>query len=133
MVDSGGSAIAVPEGWTPARRPGKIVAPGSYGPNRQHFFNFWPDMGIDSANNCVYEVDSIPEPDAELNPHRTVSITRDTLVAAEADGARDWNWSTGRYWKVTNPGPGAGPAAVTPKACHAGQGGLSVAERARES
>jgi primary-amine oxidase len=89
----------------PGEQPrwGKMVAPGIYGPNHQHFFNFRLDMSIDGANNSVYEVDSIPEPDPELNPHHNAWITRDTLVASEADGARDWNWSTGRYWKVTNP------------------------------
>ena len=24
-------------------------------------------------------------------------------MASEAQGARDWNWQTGRYWKVVNP------------------------------
>ncbi len=43
------------------------------------------------------------EPDPELNPHKNAWITKDTLVASEAEGARDWNWNTGRYWKVTNP------------------------------
>jgi primary-amine oxidase len=60
-------------------------------------------MSIDGAGNSVYEVDSIPEPDAELNPHHNAWITRDTLVASEADGARDWDWSKGRYWKIANP------------------------------
>lgn len=84
-------------------RWGKMVAPGIYGPNHQHFFNFRLDMSVDGVGNSVYEVDSIPEPDPALNPHRNAWITQDTLLASEADGARDWNWSTGRYWKVTNP------------------------------
>ena len=60
-------------------------------------------MSIDGAGNSVYEVDSIPEPDPALNPHHNAWITRDTLVASGGEGARDWDWSTGRYWKVTNP------------------------------
>ncbi|MCP9276275.1 primary-amine oxidase [Mycolicibacterium arenosum] len=94
-------AVEVEPGEQP--RWGKMVAPGIYGPNHQHFFNFRLDMSIDGAGNSVYEVDSIPEPDPELNPHHNAWITRDTLVASESEGARDWNWSTGRYWKVTNP------------------------------
>jgi primary-amine oxidase len=94
-------AVEVESGEQP--RWGKMVAPGIYGPNHQHFFNFRLDMSIDGAGNSVYEVDSIPEPDPELNPHHNAWITRDTLVASESDGARDWNWSTGRYWKVANP------------------------------
>lgn len=89
----------------PGEQPrwGKMVAPGIYGPNHQHFFNFRLDMSVDGPGNSVYEVDSIPEPDPARNPHRNAWITRDTLVASEADGARDWNWSTGRYWKIANP------------------------------
>jgi len=92
---------AVKDGEQP--RWGKLVAPNIYGPNHQHFFNFRLDMSVDGAGNSVYEVDSIPEPDPELNPHRNAWITQDTLVASEADGARDWDWSKGRYWKITNP------------------------------
>lgn len=92
---------AIAEGETP--RWGKMVAPGMYGPNHQHFFNFRMDMSIDGPGNSVYEVDSIPEPDPALNPHHNAWITRDTLVASEAEGARDWEYSTGRYWKVVNP------------------------------
>ena len=55
------------------------------------------------AGNSVYEVDSIPEPDPALNPHPNAWITRETLVASEAEGARDWDWKTGRYWKIVNP------------------------------
>jgi primary-amine oxidase len=94
-------AVEVESGEHP--RWGKMVAPGIYGPNHQHFFNFRLDMSVDGASNSVYEVDSIPEPDPELNPHNNAWITRDTLVASEADGARDWEWKTGRYWKIANP------------------------------
>lgn len=94
-------AVEVEPGEQP--RWGKMVAPGIYGPNHQHFFNFRLDMSIDGPGNSVYEVDSVPEPDPALNPHHNAWITQDTLVASEAEGARDWNWSTGRYWKVTNP------------------------------
>ncbi|WP_460353888.1 primary-amine oxidase [Mycobacterium sp. ZZG] len=94
-------AVEVGPGEQP--RWGKMVAPGIYGPNHQHFFNFRLDMCIDGPGNSVYEVDSVPEPDPALNPHRNAWITKDTVVASEACGARDWNWSTGRYWKITNP------------------------------
>ncbi len=82
---------AVADGEAP--RWGKLVAPGIYGPNHQHFFNFRLDMSVDGAGNSVYEVDSIPEPDPALNPHHNAWITRDTLVASEAEGARDWDWT----------------------------------------
>lgn len=84
-------------------RWGALVAPRLYGPNHQHFFNFRLDMSVDGPANSVYEVDSIPEPDPALNPGRNAWITRETVVASEAGGGRDWDWSTNRYWKVTNP------------------------------
>ena len=57
---------AVADGEEP--RWGKLVAPGIYGPNHQHFFNFRLDMSVDGAGNSVYEVDSIPEPDPSAEP-----------------------------------------------------------------
>ena len=60
-------------------------------------------MCVDGDANSVYEVDSIPEPDPALNPHHNAWITRDTLIESEADGARDWEHSTARYWKIVNP------------------------------
>ena len=49
---------SIPEGELP--RWGKMVAPGIYGPNHQHFFNFRLDMNIDGPGNSVFEVDSVP-------------------------------------------------------------------------
>jgi primary-amine oxidase len=92
---------AIAEGEKP--RWGALVAPGLYGPNHQHFFNVRLDMSVDGPGNSVYEVDSVPEPDPALNPHHNAWVTRETLVASEAQGARDWEHSTARYWKVVNP------------------------------
>ncbi|MCZ2859950.1 primary-amine oxidase [Blastococcus sp. VKM Ac-2987] len=92
---------AIAEGEKP--RYGNLVAPGLYGPHHQHHFNVRMDMCVDGPGNSVYEVDSVPEPDPALNPHSNAWITRETLVASEAEGARDWEFSTARYWKVVNP------------------------------
>ncbi|MCW2798972.1 MAG: hypothetical protein JWQ70_444 [Aeromicrobium sp.] len=92
---------AIAEGEKPTW--GALVAPGIFGPNHQHFFNVRMDMAIDGTGNSVYEVDSVPEPDPALNPHHNAWITKETLVASEAEGARDWEYSTARYWKVVNP------------------------------
>jgi primary-amine oxidase len=92
---------AIPVGETP--RYGNLVAPGLYGPHHQHFFNVRMDMAVDGPHNSVYEIDSVPEPDPALNPYRNAWTTRETLVASEAQGARDWEHSTARYWKVVNP------------------------------
>jgi len=64
-------------------RWGVLVAPGLYGPNHQHFFNVRMDMCVDGANNSVYEVDSVPEPDPARNPHHNAWIARATLLETE--------------------------------------------------
>jgi primary-amine oxidase len=92
---------SIPLGEKP--RHGNLVAPGVFGPHHQHFFSFRLDMTVDGPANSVYEVDSIPEPDPARNPHHNAWITRETLVESEAVGARDWELSTARYWKVVNP------------------------------
>ncbi|TFV67601.1 UNVERIFIED_ORG: primary-amine oxidase [Bacillus sp. AZ43] len=92
---------AIPQGERP--RHGNLVAPGLYGPHHQHHFNVRMDMCVDGPSNSVLEVDSIPEPDPALNPHSNAWITRETLVRSESEGARDWEFSTARYWKVVNP------------------------------
>jgi primary-amine oxidase len=97
VLTTGAIAVGEKPKW------GALVAPGIFGPNHQHFFNVRMDMAIDGTGNSVYEVDSVPEPDPALNPHHNAWITKETLVASEAEGARDWEYSTARYWKVVNP------------------------------
>jgi primary-amine oxidase len=92
---------AVADGEVP--KHGNLVAPGIYGPHHQHFFSVRLDMSVDGARNSVYEVDSLPEPEGPGNPHHNAWVTRSTLVASEADGARDADVSKARFWKVTNP------------------------------
>jgi primary-amine oxidase len=82
---------------------GSLVAPGLYGPHHQHFFSVRLDMSVDGHHNCVYEVDSVPEPSPADDPHHNAWITRSTLVATEREGGRDADASTARFWKITNP------------------------------
>ena len=92
---------AVAEGEKP--RWGNLVAPGIYGPHHQHFFNVRLDMTIDGPNNSVYEVDSVPEPPGPDNPHFNAWVTKPTLLATEGESARDADFSTARFWKISNP------------------------------
>ena len=92
---------AVAGGESP--RHGNLVAPGLYGPHHQHFFSVRLDMTVDGPGNSVYEVDSVPEPPGPDNPHHNAWVTRSTLVESEADGARDADVGTARFWMVTNP------------------------------
>ncbi|MFT4044138.1 MAG: primary-amine oxidase [Gordonia sp. (in: high G+C Gram-positive bacteria)] len=79
---------------------GNMIAPGLYGPHHQHFFNIRMDMTVDGVNNSVYEVDSLPEEDENLNPWKNAWYTKHTLIDSESHGARDWNYDTNRYWVV---------------------------------
>ncbi|MDQ2876743.1 MAG: primary-amine oxidase [Actinomycetota bacterium] len=92
---------AVADGESP--RHGNLVAPGLYGPHHQHFFSVRLDMSVDGPGNSVYEVDSVPEPPGPGNPHHNAWVTRSTLLATEADGIRDADVSTARFWKIANP------------------------------
>jgi primary-amine oxidase len=92
---------AVADGEKP--RWGNLVAPGIYGPHHQHFFNVRLDMTVDGPNNSVYEVDSVPEPPGPDNPHFNAWVTKPTLLATEGEAARDADFSTARFWKISNP------------------------------
>jgi Cu2+-containing amine oxidase len=66
-------------------------------------FNFRLDMSVDGRGNSVYEVDSIPEPDPALNPHHNAGSPRTPWWPRRPRATRDWDWKTGRYWKIANP------------------------------
>ena len=78
---------AVPDGSS--RGWGKLVAPGIYGPNHQHFFNFRLDMSVDGAGNTVYEVDSVPVPAGADNPTATRGYAGDAAGPREPRRAAD--------------------------------------------
>ena len=80
-----------------------MVAPGIYGPNHQHFFNFRLDMSVDGPGNSVYEVDSIRSPIPRSTRTTTPGSPGTRLVASEADGRGTGTGPPGRYWKVANP------------------------------
>jgi primary-amine oxidase len=82
---------------------GKLVAPGLYGPNHQHFFNVRMDMTVDGPNNSVYEVNSIPEPAGPTNPHLNAWRAVSTLLGSESLAVRDVKQETARFWTVVNP------------------------------
>lgn len=79
---------------------GNLVAPGLYGPHHQHYFNVRMDMTVDGPNNTVYEVDSLPEEDLELNSWGNAWYTRSTPITSEKEAARDWKYETNRYWVI---------------------------------
>ncbi|MET9296311.1 primary-amine oxidase [Streptomyces sp. NPDC003077] len=85
-------------------RSGTAVAPGLYGPHHQHFFNMRLDVSVDGDRNSVYEVDSVPLPAGDRNPHGNGWRTEATLLDSEKNAARRVAHApTGRFWRVVNP------------------------------
>jgi primary-amine oxidase len=92
------STAAIAVGEQPTH--GTLVAPGLYGPNHQHFFCVRLDMAVDGLVNRVVEVDSQPSPPGPDNPHGNAWETVKTVLASEADAARDTDANRARYWRV---------------------------------
>jgi primary-amine oxidase len=82
---------------------GTVVDKNSYAPYHQHFIVARLDLDVDGDENTVMEVDSVAPPVSEENPYGLALVTRSTPVRSEAEGGRDYDWSTQRAWKVVNP------------------------------
>jgi primary-amine oxidase len=82
---------------------GTTVDVRTYAPFHQHFLVARLDLDVDGTDNSVLEVDTVVPPMDESNPYGLAVTTRSTLVASEAEAARDFDWHTQRGWKVVNP------------------------------
>ena len=82
---------------------GTVVDKNSYAPFHQHFIVARLDLDVDGEENTVMEVDSVAPPVSEENPYGLALVTRSTPIRSEAEGGRDFDWSTQRAWKVVNP------------------------------
>ena len=82
---------------------GTVVDKNSYAPYHQHFIVARLDLDVDGDENTVMEVDSVAPPVSEENPYGLALVTRSTPIRSEAEGGRDFDWSTQRAWKVVNP------------------------------
>jgi primary-amine oxidase len=60
------------------------------------------DLDVDGGPNTVLEVDSQASPLGPDNPYGLALTTTATPIRSEAEGARDYNWTTQRGWKVVN-------------------------------
>lgn len=82
-------------------RYGKVIAPGLYGPNHQHFFAVRLDMNIDGPKNNLYELQAeVAAP--EENPWGNAWYESKTLLGSEAQAQRLADPVRGRSWVVTN-------------------------------
>jgi primary-amine oxidase len=75
---------------------------GLYGPIHQHFLNFRLDMDVDGQENSVYEVNTEAVPLGEENPHGNAYYAKATQLETEADGGRNVNMQSVRYWRIVN-------------------------------
>ena len=79
------------------------VAPGLGAPYHQHLFCVRLDMMIDGTPNAVDELDAVPIPMGDDNPHGNAFTRSATRLATESDAARTANSSVGRTWRISNP------------------------------
>jgi primary-amine oxidase len=82
---------------------GTTVDMRTYAPFHQHFIIAKLDLDIDGEDNTVVEVDSVAAPISEDNPFGLALSTQSTIIEAESQSARDFNWESQRAWKVINP------------------------------
>ncbi len=83
---------------------GVEVAPRLNAPYHQHIFAARLHMGIDGANNSVYEMNTVTVPRGPDNPHGNAFRTEATLLATEKEAQRSTNAGSARFWRVVNPG-----------------------------
>ena len=62
---------------------------------------------VDGLHNSVVETDISPLPDAPTGSAANFAgnafIARDTVIARQSDGGREYDWATERRWRVVNP------------------------------
>jgi len=92
---------AIAEGEQP--RWGKLVAPGIYGPNHQHFFNFRLDFDVDGPGNAVHEMNTRALPAGRNNPSRNGMVMEETRFKTEREAQRQMSMQSARTWLVVNP------------------------------
>lgn len=83
---------------------GTVVDTQTYAPIHQHFIVARLDMEVDGPDNTVVMTETAQLPIGEANPHGLALTQRSVPLRTEAEGKQDYEWSTQRSWKVTNPG-----------------------------
>lgn len=87
----------------PGEKPeyGKLLAPGLYSPNHQHFFCFRLDPMIDGLNNSVVEEHTVSR-DLE-SPYGNAFAVQGSVFKTEQEAQQNTNQHIGRSWKIINP------------------------------
>ncbi len=90
---------ALPPGETP--RYGKLLAPGLYAPNHQHFFCFRLDPMVDGSNNSVVEEQTVTVD--EETPYGNAFMVQGRVLKTEQEAQRVTDQRQARTWKFVNP------------------------------
>jgi primary-amine oxidase len=80
---------------------GTVVDTQTYAPIHQHFLTVRLDMEVDGPHNTVVMSETEQLPIGPDNPYGLALAQRSVPLATE--GGFDFDWSTQRAWKVTNP------------------------------
>ena len=80
---------------------GTVVDTQTYAPIHQHFLTVRLDMEVDGPDNTVVMSETEQLPIGPDNPYGLALAQRSVPLATE--GGFDFDWSTQRAWKVTNP------------------------------
>ena len=80
---------------------GTVVDTQTYAPIHQHFLTVRLDMEVDGPDNTVVMSETEQLPIGPDNPHGLALAQSSVPLATE--GGFDFDWSTQRAWKVTNP------------------------------
>ncbi len=80
---------------------GTVVDTSTYAPIHQHFIVARLDMEVDGPDNTVVMTETVQPPIGPDNPHGLALTQRSEPLLTE--GGQDYDWSTQRAWKVTNP------------------------------
>jgi primary-amine oxidase len=82
---------------------GTVVDTQTYAPIHQHFIVARLDMEVDGPDNTVVMSETAQPPIGPDNPHGLALTQRTVPLRTEDEGRQDYDWSTQRAWKVTNP------------------------------
>src|SRR5712691_2290019 len=98
------TGVMVVTNFPAGRQPpyGTLIDERTYAPFHQHFVVARLDLDVDGTANTVYCSDSAALPLGRANPHGLAIVQQDTPLRTEQEGKQDYQWSTQRYWKVTN-------------------------------
>ncbi|CAF1062278.1 unnamed protein product [Didymodactylos carnosus] len=91
---------AIGSGKTPVS--GGLVAPGTYGPYHQHFFNVRIDWMLDGLKNSLVEVNCEPLPPGKDNLIGNAWTAKETILSTVGQARRTIESKTSRFWKIVN-------------------------------